>query len=252
VSAARTAATGIGALGALALVGACSLTRPEEDPAYVKASAVEERVDRLENQNKALVDLQRQVEELQAEVRHLRGEFEDFQHEANAQKSRTHDLYQDLDRRLQALETRAQAPAAAPGAGGTAAAPAIGDRDAYQAALDKLKGKDYAGAEQALTGFIASYPQSALIDNAEYWLGETYYVQQRYPEALAAFQRVVKEHPDSRKVPDALLKAGYTQYEQKRFREARELLARLVEAYPDSPPAADARERLKRMDADRH
>ncbi len=235
-------------LGALAALGACSLTRPEEDPAYVKATALEERVDRIENQNKALADLQHQVEQVQSEVRHLRGEFEDFQHEANAARTRERDLYQDLDRRMQALESRTQAPAAAAGGPGTAAV--IGDRDAYQAALDKLKGKDYPGAEQALNGFIASYPQSALVDNAEYWLGETYYVQQRYPEALAAFQRVVKEHPESRKVPDALLKAGYTQYEQKRYREARELLSRVADAYPDSSPAADARKRLKDMDAD--
>jgi tol-pal system protein YbgF len=233
------------ALAALVALGACSLTRPEEEPAYVKASAVEERVDRIENQNKALLDLQRQVEQVQAEVRHLRGEFEDFQHEAKAARDRERDLYQDLDRRLATLETRPQAPAP-----GVASAPAASDRDVYQAALDKLKGHDYAGAEQALSGFINSYPQSPLIDNAEYWLGESFYVQQRYPDALAAFQRVVKEHPDSRKVPDALLKAGYAQYEQKRYREARELLARVVDGYPGSPPAADARERLKRMDAD--
>ncbi|MBS0396903.1 MAG: tetratricopeptide repeat protein, partial [Proteobacteria bacterium] len=184
-------------LAALALAaGGCSLTRPEEDPAYVKATAVEGRVDRIERQNQALLDLQRQVETLQAEVRRLRGDLEEAQHEAKGAKDQQRDLYADLDRRLGALEARASAPvAAAPGA----AAPVPGDRDAYQAALDRLKGKDYDGAEKALKDFVATYPQSPLLDNAKYWLGETYYVEKRFPEAITAFERVLKEHPDSRK-----------------------------------------------------
>ena len=245
---ARTLAlVGLGALG----LGGCSLTRPEEEPAYVKATAVEERVDRIENQNKALLDLQRQLEAVQAEVRHLRGEFEDFQHEAKAARDSQRDLYSDLDKRLTALDARAPAagPSAGPTAPGASAATAT-DHDLYQAALDKLKSRDFTGAEQAFTAFISNYPQSPLVDNAEYWLGETYYVEKRFPEALGAFQRVVREHPESRKVPDALLKAGLTQYEQKRYREARDSLAKVTSGYADSPAAGEANKWLRRMDAE--
>jgi len=126
------------------------------------------------------------------------------------------------------------------------------DREVYQSALDRLKTRDYAGAEHALKDFLGAYPRSPLADNAQYWLGETYYVERRYSDALEVFQQVVKEHPDSRKVPDALLKAGYAQYEQKRYREARELLARVVQSYSDSSAATEARERLRRMDAEHH
>lgn len=224
------------------LVG-CSLTKPEEEPAYVKATAVEQRVDRIERQNQALLDLQRQVDGLQAEVRRLRGDLEDATHETRNVKGQQQDLYRDLDKRVGAIEGKLQA---------TQTAGPASDKDAYQAALDKIKARDYDGAEQALREFLTAYPQSALADNALYWLGETYYVGRHYPEALDAFERVVKEHPDSRKVPDALLKAGYTQYEQKRYREARELLARVVHSYPDAPAAAEAKERLKRLSAEQH
>jgi tol-pal system protein YbgF len=234
---------------ALALAaGGCSLTKPEEEPAYVKATAVESRVDRIEQQNVALIDMQRQVESLQADVRRLRGELEEAQHEARTAKDQQRDLYADSDRRLAALEARLAAPAAA----GGAAPVAGGDREAYQAALERLKGKDYAGAEKALSDFVTAYPQSALLDNAKYWLGETYYVEKRYGDAIAAFGHVIRDYPDSRKVPDALLKVGYSQYELKRYREAREALAQVVRKYPDSPVAAEAKERLRRMDAERH
>ena len=63
---------------------------------------------------------------------------------------------------------------------------------------------------------------------------------------------MVREHPDSRKVPDSLLKVGYSYYELKRYREARETLAKLVRNYADAPAAAEARERLKHMDAEHH
>jgi tol-pal system protein YbgF len=229
--------------------GGCSLTKPEEEPAYVKATAVESRVDRIEHQNAALLDLQRQVESLQAEVRRLRGDLEEAQHEAKTAKDQQRDLYADVDRRLTALDARL---GTAPAAGGAAAPAAVSDREAYQAALERLKGKDYAGAEKALNDFVATYPQSALVDNAKYWLGETYYVEKRYGDAIAAFEHVVRDHPDSRKVPDALLKIGYSQYELKRYREAREALARVVQKYPDSTAAAEAKERLRRLDAERH
>jgi tol-pal system protein YbgF len=234
------------ALALAASLGGCSLTKPEEEPAYIKATAVEQRVDRIEEQNKALLDLQRQLDAVQADVRRLRGELEESAHETKSVRGQQQDLYRDLDRRLQAVEARLAAAAALPAAGAAGG----NDKDAYQSALDKLKNRDYEGAEQSLKDFLATYPQSSFADNALYWLGETYYVEKRYPEALDAFQRVAKEHPDSRKVPDALLKAGYTQYEQKRYREARELLTQVTSSYPDSPAAAEARERLKRLAAE--
>jgi tol-pal system protein YbgF len=238
---------------ALAGLGGCSLTRPEEEPAYVKATAVEGRVNRIERQNDALLDMQRQLEALQAEVRRLRGELDQATHEAESSKAQQRDLYTDLDRRLQALDARLQgtpSPGGAAGAGGAGGATgAAGDREAYQAALDKLKKRDYPGAEKALGEFLASYPQSTLADNAQYWLGEACYVERRYPEAVEHFMSVVRDHPQSRKVPDALLKAGYARYEQKQLREARDLLTRVVKSYPDSSAATEARERLRRMDA---
>ena len=244
----RATRVGLVMLAALG-VGACSLTKPEEEPAYIKATAVEGRVERIERQTQALLELQRQLEVLQTDVRRLRGDLDEIQHSAKTASDQQRNLYADLDHRLQALEAKAQGAVGA--AAGAAPAAAVSDHDAYQAALDRLKNRDYEGAERALKDFLGAFPQSALADNAKYWLGETYYVERRYPEAVGAFQSLVHDHPESRKVPDALLKAGYAQYEQKRYREARELLARVLQSYADSPAANEARERLRRMDAER-
>jgi tol-pal system protein YbgF len=238
----------LGAAGAVGL-GGCSLMEPQEDPALVKAQQVEGRVAQVERQAQGMLDLQRQIEQLQGDVRRLRGELEQAQFQADSAKTQQRDLYADLDRRLQAIEARGAGSTAASGAGGVAGA--VGDREAYQSALDALKSRDYARAEQILREFPTRFPDSPLLDNAKYWLGETLYVQRKYPEAVQAFQRVIREHPDSGKVPDALLKAGYAEYELKRFREARDFLNRVVRQHPGTPAADGARERLARMDAEK-
>lgn len=225
----------------LALLSGCSLMNQQPDPAMVRADALDARVGVLEKRSDAMLELQRQIDALEKQTRELRGALEQATHDRDALKSQNRDLYADLEKRTAALETRmAAAPAAASAATG-------GDREAYAAALDKLKGRDYAGAEHAFVEMIARYPDSALVDNAQYWLGETYYVEKRYADALAAFQRVVHEHPDSRKVPDALLKAGYSYYELKRVKESRDTLNRVLHQYPDSNAATEARERLRHM-----
>ncbi|HXP64559.1 MAG TPA: tol-pal system protein YbgF, partial [Steroidobacteraceae bacterium] len=89
-------------------------------------------------------------------------------------------------------------------------------------------------------------------DNGQYWLGEAYYVNRAFPEAQAAFQRVVDKYPQSRKLPDALLKIGYCRYEMKQWDSAREVLSQLVARYPDTPAARQAQQRLEKMSAEKH
>jgi tol-pal system protein YbgF len=256
-----TAATVVTAC--LGLAG-CETPHPELDPAFLKATAVESRVDVIERQNGAFLEVQRQIESLQSEQRALQGQVEELQHTLAAGERRERDLYRDLSDRLSGLEAKvrelqsasaAQAAAAPVAAAASApvAAPvaAVTDKDVYQSALEHLKAREYGVAEKAFQEFLVAYPQSSLADNAQYWLGESYYVERRFQDALGAFQKLLKEHADSRKVPDALLKIGYSYQELKRYREARESLARLVKAYPDAPATAEARERLKQI-AGRH
>ena len=91
-----------------------------------------------------------------------------------------------------------------------------------------------------------------MADNAQYWLGEGYYVNKAYPEAQAAFQRVIDKYPQSRKVPDALLKIGYVRYETKQWDGAREVLTQVTKQYSDSPAGRLAEQRLEKMAMEKH
>ena len=52
------------------------------------------------------------------------------------------------------------------------------------------------------------YPNDPLAGNAQYWLGETYYVRKDYKNAAAAFAEGYQKYPKGPKAADDLLKLG--------------------------------------------
>lgn len=243
------------------LLVACETTPPGPDPTQVKLNDVDERLGRVERvvSNQSLLTLSQRIDVLEAQVRELRGTVEELQNSNESLRKQQRDLYADLDRRLKLLETALKggaAPAAGGGAisslgppGGTAATGAE-DQAVYNHAFDALKNSDYTGAIAQFKDFLRLYPKSALADNAQYWLGEGYYVTRDYDDASSAFRTVVEQYPQSRKAPDALLKLGYAQYEQKHLGEARTTLTQVVQKYPGTDAAKLAAERLTKIPPD--
>lgn len=152
--------------------------------------------------------------------------------------------------------TGAGAAAAAAGSGpGATDVPAGGagassvEQSVYSQAFSALKAGSYSIAITGFKDFLTTYPQSPLAENAQYWLGEAYYVTRSYDDAGTAFRTVLQKYPQSRKAPDAMLKLGFTQYEQKRFADSRKTLEDVTQKFPDSDAARLAAERLKRIPA---
>jgi tol-pal system protein YbgF len=251
-------------LAAAGLALAACAVSPEEDPVMIKMNDLDRRLERLERvlANQSLLELAQQMQRLQAETRALRGDLETLQHGADTARNQQKELYADIDRRLQAVEaSRSALPVEAAGSSsGAGGAPASGalpvpsgsDRANYQAAFDLLKGGQYDKALAAFQQFMFAFPDSALADNAQYWLGETHYVMRNFPEALKAFRRVVDTWPDSRKRADAWLKIGYTEYELRNWAASREALNRVVREHKDTSAATEAANRLQRMTAEGH
>ncbi len=215
------------------------------------------RVERVVN-NDSLMNILARLDQLQAELQSLRNDVETLQHETEMAGQRQRDLYLDVDRRLQGIEKAALAAGAGAAAiyAGTALAPGQlplpggSDRDNYDAAFELLKEGRYEEAATAFQQFMAVYPDSALMDNAQYWLAETYYVTQDYAAALPAFQRVIADYPASRKVPDALLKIGYSNYARSKWRDARKALTAVATNYPETTAARLAGQRLDQMQSE--
>jgi tol-pal system protein YbgF len=253
-----------------ALLGACAST-PEPDPVQVKLADIDARVARTERIAANQAELSQRLDEIQQSLRELRGRLDQLEHSNEALSKQQRDLYADLDKRLSAAtsaagaasgaaaaasdETPAGAGAAAPApaesAGGAAASstPSSVEQAVYGQAFDALKAGSYSVAIAGFKDFLGTYPASPLAENAQYWLGEAYYVNKDYDAAAGAFRAVLKKWPAARKAPDALLKLGFTQAAQKQYAAARATLDEVTKKYPGSDAARLAAERLRRMPA---
>jgi tol-pal system protein YbgF len=251
----------------------------------------------------AMVDLVIQMQQLQDEVRMLRGMLEDQTMELENLSNRQRDQYLDLDQRITGLRSMPSGPNVRTGAATTTGGAAVNtygtegaaaqvepalredmpevrpaldtpssvtgiappdtqardfavspedEKADYDQAFQSLKDLKYADAATQFSTFVQKYPNSEYADNAQYWLGESYYVTRNYDIALEAFQGLLSTYPESPKVADGLLKIGYTHYELEQWDQARAALVQVQEQYPGTTLARLAGSRLRSMKLEGH
>lgn len=235
----------------------------------------------------ALVELSQRLDALEAEARALRGDLDLLQRENEERRKQQTDLASEFDRRIAAIEARiaaatsasttipvvtpstgeqnadsgavagnaasvASIPTAAPVAPSAPAptsvsVPTESPEVLYGRAFDALKAANYPEAIAGMSGFVAQFPTHPLADNAQYWLGQTYYVTRDYAKAIEAFASVGSRSPDSSKAPDALLKKGLSELSLGRNDAARASFNEVLRRYPQNDVARTAREQLGRL-----
>ena len=118
------------------------------------------------------------------------------------------------------------------------------DARAQTAALALLKGGKLKDARRKFQELLRRFPTSQLADDAQYWIGETYYLEKRYDKAILEYDKVVINYAKGDKVPGALLKQGFAFLALGDKASAKQLLNQLVGEHPDSDEAKTARSRL--------
>lgn len=130
----------------------------------------------------------------------------------------------------------------------TAALPSSSGRseaDQYQFAISQLQAGKYDQAEIAFTQFVNAHAGSPLAGNAQYWLGETYYVRDSFENAAKAFLLGYQKYPGSQKGPDTLLKLGMTLAILGEKQDACVTFADLPRIYPSASPTIRQRADLE-------
>ncbi len=114
----------------------------------------------------------------------------------------------------------------------------------YEGALTLLRQGNFTEASRRFSAFLRAFADSPLAANAQYWLGECFYGERRFQEAIDEFERVFAFYPFSNKVPASLLKIGYSHLELQQLSMARSVFQQLVRIHPQSPEALKAQDRL--------
>ena len=227
------------------------------------------------NANAQIFDL---VEMLQQEVQQLRGQVEELNYNLGRLKEDQKQRYLDLDRRIVSLSTATPVtkesrvvsatdqttqlqtvasqvndsltavPVTPTTETQTPAVQAPSDPEAanvaYKAAYALIRKRQFDASVVALLAFVKNFPQSDLVGNAYYWLGEVYMVQGDASLAVVSFEYVISKFPQHRKIPDALYKAGVAYQNTGNVDKANQLLQRVLAEYPESSAARLALEKV--------
>jgi tol-pal system protein YbgF len=137
-------------------------------------------------------------------------------------------------------------PAPQAGAPGAAGGSAVGV-DLYRLGYGDYAKGNYDLALAELQDFVRLNPADDLADDAQYLIGEVYFTQQKFPEAVAAYDHLLSDHSGGDKAAAAYLKKGLALLEMNRTADAVIQLQHVVSAYPKSEEARLARERLRAL-----
>lgn len=249
-------------VGVLIPMTAVAGTRDDIEALQLGQQDIQQRLQQLEAnlQNQGLMELAQMLEQMQAEIRDLRGVLEQQNHEIEGLRKRQRELYLDIDRRLSDVElqginaqtgTPTEDATTPDESTATTTAPPAGDanqeRAEYKAAFETLMDGRHEQAIKNFAAFLEKYPHSNYADNAQYWLGEAHYVLRQFEEAITEFNKVLERFPRSLKIADAKLKIGYTFYELRKWEDARAILTETMNKHPNTTAAGLAKKRLLTM-----
>ncbi len=117
----------------------------------------------------------------------------------------------------------------------------------YETAYRDLQRENYQLALMNFRSFLAEYPDTRLSDNAQYWIGEIYYAQGQFNQAVEEFRRVIDDYPGQDKEPAAYYKIALSFINLRDTVTARRYLISLLERYPEAPEARLAEEKLAEL-----
>ena len=119
----------------------------------------------------------------------------------------------------------------------------------YNYAFGLLRQASYPEAEQALRTFVQQYPNDKLAGNAQYWLGESFYVRGNYNEAALAFAEGYQKYPTNVKAPQNLLKLAMSLTAMGRKPDACKAFDQLARQFPNAPADVKLRAGRERQNA---
>jgi tol-pal system protein YbgF len=115
----------------------------------------------------------------------------------------------------------------------------------YKDAYETFHRGDLEGARRKFEAFLKQYSNTELSDNAQFWIGETYYLKKDYERAILEYEKAVVKYPEGDKIPAALFKQALAFLELGDKTNARNLFKRVIEKYPISDQAQIAKKKLE-------
>lgn len=118
---------------------------------------------------------------------------------------------------------------------------------AYTEGMTLVRAERGEEGRKILKEFLEAEPNSALVPNAIYWIGESYYLEKNYAQGILTFKEVTRRFPKHHKAAAALLKIGMSYAMMGEKDNASLYLRALLQDHPKSEPAPAARKKLAEL-----
>lgn len=118
----------------------------------------------------------------------------------------------------------------------------------YETARADYFAGQWASAVSGFEAFLRAFPKSEQADDAQLYIGETYFAQNQWSEAIAAYDQAVQTYPGTNSVPVAYYKRGLAHERLGQVAEARASWEAAAKNFPDSDAGRLALQNLDRLD----
>jgi len=117
----------------------------------------------------------------------------------------------------------------------------------YNAGLSYYNGGQWTLAIQSFQDYLKYYGDSDRASNAQFYIGECDYSQQKYDQAIDDYNRCIERYPTGNKLAAAQLKKGYALLELDQKSAGVRELRSLIQRFPDAHESELARQKLKKL-----
>ncbi len=230
-------------------------------------NAMKATIARMEQaQQQSLANTNNQMDSMTSQIQQLSSSLD----EAKGQIAKLSSQIAQTQKILQTINTpnpnAPPSPNAAPGTQGAQGASAsaagptpTGDAPAQQpppvpdpqtlynsAYQDYMQGQ-YALAIQGFQQYLQNYGDTDLASNAQFYIGDSYYAQKDYRNAIKEYDKCIEQFPGGNKVAASYLKKGYALLALGETSAGERELRALIRRYPSTHEADLARQRLRRL-----
>lgn len=208
------------------------------------------------------------LEAMQQELRLLKGRVEEMEHlikikvtkntasidknnerfnEMGLKAAKVNKRLTELERYLNVEAKNSTSSKTTTTAGKGTKAKTLTAKEYYEQARQAYDNGQLDKARQVFQKLIQSSPKSEYADNAQFWIGESYYREKWYERAILEYQKVIEKYPKGNKVPVAMLKQGMALAQIGEKSSARLIFEKLIKDYPKASEAKIAAKKLKEL-----
>lgn len=117
----------------------------------------------------------------------------------------------------------------------------------FKVSAEKVSSGDTRVARKGFEKFIKKFPKDRRVDEAVFWLGETYFKESRFPSAIFEYQKILKNYPKSDRMDDATFRIGESFASLKKCNEAKVFFETVVKDFKQSKFRSSAQQQLKSL-----